>query len=105
VRPRIVLLAGLCASAVLALPAAAAGQTVQAVDGDGTTTNPPRWTPADVTVRAGETVTWSFAGTTGLHNVESRGANWTFRNGGAAVAPPPASHRFDAPGIYTTRRR
>jgi plastocyanin len=92
-----------CALATLVVPAAAAGQTVQAVDGTGTPANPDRWTPAEVTITAGQSVTWSFAGTAGFHNVQSDPANgtfWAFDNGAPGVAKPPASYRFDAPGIY-----
>jgi plastocyanin len=101
-RPRV---AALVALAALAAPATAAGQTVQAVDGTAADGFNNRWTPAEVTVKSGETVTWSFAGTTGFHNVASdpdlsRGDSWSFRNGDPLVAPPPASHRFDRPGKY-----
>jgi plastocyanin len=102
VRPRV---AALAALAALAAPATAAGQTVQAVDGTAADGFNNRWAPAAVTVKSGETVTWSFAGTTGFHNVASdpdltRGEPWSFRNGDPVVAPPPASHRFDRPGKY-----
>jgi hypothetical protein len=53
-----------------------------------------------VTITTGQTVTWSFAGTAALHNVASRGANWSFINGNPASAPPPASFTFSAPGTY-----
>jgi plastocyanin len=88
--------------AALAAPAAAAGQTVQAVDGTGTPGNPDRWAPANVTIRPGETVTWSFAGTLGFHNVASDPSltPWAFDNGPPGVAKPPASYRFDTPGFY-----
>jgi len=92
-------LAGLAALA--AAPAAsAADQTVQAVDGTPADNFNNRWSPQNVTIAVGETVTWSFAGTTGLHNVESRGSNWDFTSGNPATAPPPASFTFAAPGTY-----
>ena len=48
-------------AAALALPAqaAAADRTVQAVDAT------LAWSPPDVTVKAGESVTWTFAGSRG----------------------------------------
>jgi plastocyanin len=99
VRRRIVLAAALAAFA--AAPASAAGQTIQAVDGTDADNYNNRWAPRDVTIKAGETVTWSFAGTTVFHNVASSGSNWSYRNGNPAIAPPPASHAFTTPGIYT----
>jgi plastocyanin len=81
--------------------ALAADQTVQAVDGTAADNYNNRWAPVEVTVRAGETVTWSFAGTAGLHNVASNSVNWSYRNGDPAVAPPPGAFRFDTPGVYS----
>jgi plastocyanin len=86
--------------ALAAAPAAAADVTIQAVDGTVADNHNNRWEPRGVTVRAGEVVTWSFAGTTGFHNVASTSPNWEFRNGPATVAPPTASFTFDTPGIY-----
>jgi plastocyanin len=96
-------LAGALATlAVLAgAPAAfAQGQVVQAVDGTEADGFNNRWSPATVTIRAGETVTWSFTGTTALHNVEARGGNWSFRSGDPASGPGPASFLFPTPGTY-----
>ena len=87
----------LAATTILAAaPAAsAADQTVQAVDGSNT------WSPPNVTVKAGETVTWSFAGTTGFHNVAAASDNWGRPfDTDIASGPPPASFTFDAPGTY-----
>ena len=86
--------------AVLVMAPAASAQTVQAVDGTEADNYNNRWTPQTTTIRAGGTVTWSFAGTTALHNVASRGANWSFRNGDPGSASPSASHTFSAPGTY-----
>jgi plastocyanin len=101
-RPRTALAGALAALALpVAAPAAAAqAPAVQAVDGTEADGYNNRWAPAAVTIKAGETVTWSFAGTTVFHNVASSGTNWSFRNGNPAVAPPPASFTFATPGIY-----
>jgi plastocyanin len=84
------------------LPAApaAAETVVQAVDdttGQGTGN---AWLPSAVTVKAGETVTWRFAGTAVAHNVKSDGTNWAFANA-IAVGGPDAQYTFTAPGTYS----
>jgi plastocyanin len=89
------------ATLVAAPVASAQGPTIQAVDGPPPELN-NRWEPANVAINPGETVTWSFAGTTGFHNVQSSGSNWnpTFRNGEADRGLPPASYTFTNPGVY-----
>jgi plastocyanin len=101
VRGRLTLAATLLATA--AAPAAAYATTfdVQAVDGTEADNYDNRWTPSTVNAVVGDTVTWRFDGTSMPHNVMSEGANWKFRSGGAAVAPPPASFTFTAAGTYT----
>ncbi|WP_053226199.1 cupredoxin domain-containing protein [Solirubrobacter soli] len=92
-------LAGLTLVAVLALPSAAfADATVQATDGTLPDGSDNRWTPNALTIKAGETVTWSFAGTTIAHNVKSA-AGWDLVNA-PAVAGPPATYTFTTPGTY-----
>jgi plastocyanin len=95
-----VLLAAVAVALLLA-PAASA-QTVQAVDGTEADNYNNRWSPQATTIRVGQTVTWSFAGTSALHNVASSGANWSpaFRNGNPASGPPPASYTFTKVGTY-----
>jgi plastocyanin len=87
-------------AAALAFPAvAAADATIQASDGvvgDGTDS---RWAPSDVTIKAGESVTWRFEGTALAHNVRSTSANWS-HTGPIAVAGAPDSVRFATPGTY-----
>ena len=92
----------LAALAALAGAPAASAQSgvVQAVDGTDADNYNNRWSPAAVTIKAGEIVTWRFTGTTVFHNVASSGSNWSFRNGNPAIAPPPASFRFSTPGTY-----
>ena len=79
---------------VLAGTSVAAEQTVQA-NGQN------QFTPADVTVAPGDTVTWQYAGGFG-HTVTSTSPNW---NKSTPLGPPSAtlqtSHLFDRPGTYT----
>jgi plastocyanin len=91
-------LAVLAAGLVFA-PAASAA-TVQAVDGTAADNYNNRWTPQTTTIAVGESVTWSFSGTSALHNVASSGANWSFRNGDPGSGSPPASYTFTTPGTY-----
>lgn len=58
---------------------------------------PQQWTPSNVSIEAGDSVTWRFEGTSLAHNVASTGANWSF------VTPfdgEPATYTFTAPGTY-----
>jgi plastocyanin len=50
------------------------------------------WSPPEVTIKAGETVTWSW---TGFHNVQSTSANWTVQGDTS-----PFSHQFPTAGTY-----
>ena len=94
---RVALLAGL-AALVLAPTASAQAPIVQAIDGTEADNFNFRWTPRDVTIRAGETVTWRFTGTDAPHNVAVRGT--TFRSGEPTRVPADAAYRFDTPGFY-----
>jgi plastocyanin len=77
---------------------ASADVTVHAVD--GTADNPVNtWSPADVTITAGETVTWTFPDSDGFHNVASNSPNWTLTST-ISTRHPPVSHQFASPGIY-----
>ena len=81
-------------AAALAFPAlASADATLQAVD------NQNVWAPNEVTVKVGEAVTWSFAGTTTAHNVMANSPNWSFSTA-YAIAGPSATRTFDTPGEY-----
>lgn len=97
---RRIALAAVFAGLAFAPAASAQGPTIQAVDG-----TPPefnnRWSPENVTINPGETVTWSFDGTNGFHNVQSDSPNWSFRNGNADRGLPPASYTFSTAGTYT----
>jgi plastocyanin len=57
-----------------------------------------RFDPADVTIAAGTTVTWTWVG--GFHDVTATGTP-AFPSSGAPVAPPESfSHTFTTPGTY-----
>ena len=84
----------------LAFPAAAAAQqTVQAVDGVLPDGSDNRWTPNAVTVKVGEKVTWSFTGTALAHNVRSASANWSLESDIGAPAPN-ITLSFDTVGTH-----
>jgi plastocyanin len=95
-RGRIVV-AGALAALAAAPPALAANAEVRAVDGATADTN--SWSPAQVSINAGEKVTWRFDGTTIAHNVRSASPNWQYETS-FAVAGPPAERTFDAVGTY-----
>lgn len=69
----------------LCVPATAAAATVTVAN--------YQFTPADVTVQAGESVTWSFQD--GAHN--AKGSGWSVNDG---FGKGSASRRFDTPGSY-----
>jgi plastocyanin len=79
-------LVGIVAALVFAPAAHAQGASVQWV-GD---TLP--WSPAEVTIKAGETVTWSWS--SGTHNV--MGTNWNHTSGTTS----PVNYTFAAAGTY-----
>jgi plastocyanin len=89
-------------TALLALPAAASADvTIQAVDAPANDPQNNLWAPRDVTIKVGESVSWSFAGTTLLHNVQAdpTGTPWEFKTP-YLPAGPTATRKFDAPGTY-----
>ena len=58
---------------------------------------PQRWSPSNVNIEVGDSVTWRFDGTSLAHNVASAGTNWSF------VTPfdgQPATYTFSAAGTY-----
>jgi plastocyanin len=76
-----------------ASPAAAAEVTVAASD-------QLVWDKPEVKVAIGDTVKWTFAGTTLPHNVQSASANWTMASTIGAPAPDKQSDPFTATGRY-----
>jgi plastocyanin len=88
---------GALAALATAPPALAADAEVRAVDGATATTN--SWSPAQVSINAGEKVTWRFDGTTTAHNVRSASSNWQIDTP-FAVSGPPAEYTFSAVGTY-----
>ena len=59
------------------------------------------WDKPTVEAEIGDTVTWSFDGTTQAHNVQSSSANWSFASPLGVPAPPYTSEAFTASGTYT----
>jgi plastocyanin len=87
----------LFAIALLLLAPASAVAADQTVHGqDGTT---GLWSPANVSVRVGDTVTWDFSDTSQAHNVASNSSNWTLTSP-IQVAHPPVSFTFTQAGTY-----
>jgi plastocyanin len=94
-------IAGITIVATLALPGAAfADATVGAVDGTAANGGIHPWAPSAPTAKVGETVTWTFAGTTLFHNVHSDAGAWSLQSA-PSIAGPDATYTFTAPGIYT----
>jgi plastocyanin len=83
---------GLLLTGALAAPAQADTTTVTARDDLS-------WDKTDVYVKPGDTVVWSFAGTTQIHNVWAASPNWTDESTPGAPAPD-HPHTFDAEGDY-----
>jgi plastocyanin len=91
---RVLLLAGLVLAVAAPADALAANQTVNGLDG---TTG--LWSPENVSVHVGDTVTWSFASTTQAHNVAANSANWTLTSP-IQVAHPDVTYTFTTAGTY-----
>ena len=87
------LLLGTTLALVAAAPASAAEVEVKAVDSSLT------WGPSQLTITAGDTVRWTFAGTQQPHNVQSSSANWQYATPVGAPASPGA-YTFATPGTY-----
>jgi plastocyanin len=89
-------LALLVTAALLVAPASALGadQTVGAVDGTS-----GLWSPANVSIHVGDTVTWDFSDTSQAHNVASNSSNWTLTSP-IQTHHPPVSFTFTAAGTY-----
>jgi plastocyanin len=79
-------------------PTAVASAADATIRPAGTDTEPV-WSPAAVSVDVGDTVTWSFTGSTIAHNVTSNSANWTFSSP-TGVGQAPAAFTFTAAGTY-----
>jgi plastocyanin len=77
---------------VLAAPAQADTVTIAASDA-------LVWDKPEVSIKPGDSVTWTFAGTLALHNVLPASPNWT---GGNAVGAPASDYTntFDVAGDY-----
>jgi plastocyanin len=98
-KARIAVAAGLAALAC-APPALAAPAEIRAVD-DLTPANNNVWSPAEVSINAGETVTWRYDGTQLPHDVVSTSSNWSIDSPSSRQDPTPVVYRFDAVGVYS----
>jgi plastocyanin len=83
----------------LAFCAAAPAQAAQEVVVTGLDTL--AWDKPTVDIQPGDTVRWTFAGTTQPHNVKSTSANWTVDSELGPIPAPDFPHTFDAVGDYT----
>jgi plastocyanin len=84
----------------LALFGAAPAQAAQDVTVTGLDTL--TWDKPIVDIQPGDSVRWSFAGTTQVHNVKSTSANWELDSPlGPIPAPDTAPYTFNAVGEYT----
>jgi plastocyanin len=95
VRRALVILLGPAAALAAAAPAAAAEVQVQGLD---TLT----WDKPALSISVGDTVRWTFAGTTQPHNVQSTSPNWAPPvDSPSGVPTPDVTHTFAAEGVYT----
>jgi plastocyanin len=90
--------ATLVAFGALASPALAANETI-------TGTDALVWDKPNVSILPGETVTWTFPGTTQAHHVANDGADvaepkWTSFSSPLGVPAPNAAFTFTEPGTY-----
>jgi len=94
VKVRHPLLVGTVLALAGATPAAAADVRIGA---DDTVLSAPVWTPAQVNVEVGSSVTWDWTGAPQAHPVLSNSPNWSFSTPNGATT---ATKLFDAPGAY-----
>ena len=60
------------------------------------------WSPDSVTVTTGDTVRWSFNGSTLPHNVHGTSPNWSpALQSPIATGQAPVEYTFTAPGVYS----
>ena len=71
------------------------GTTVQVLTAGGT-----RFAPAEVTIAAGETVTWVWGTNSTGHNIVPDAGNIPASSGPLASAPHTYAFTFDTPGVY-----
>ena len=85
--------------AVLALLVAVPAQA-EAARCTVTGTDSLTWEPNVVDVQPGDTVVWTFPGTTQAHNVKSETPNWELDSPLGAPPAPDAEYTFTAEGTY-----
>ncbi len=91
------------AAALLALLFTASVAGAQAPDATiSVTGSETTWSPPNVTVTTGDTVRWSFDGSTLQHNVRGTSANWNPPlSSPLGTDQDPVDYTFTAPGVYT----
>jgi plastocyanin len=92
-RGRYALVLGPALALAAAAPAAAAEVEVKGLD-------TLVWNTPEVRIAAGDSVVWSFDGTTQAHNVQSGSPNWTFQSALGVPAPRTTPVVFATPGTY-----
>ncbi len=75
--------------------------TVVGGGGASVTVSDNAFTPADVTINAGETVTWTWGSGAGLHSVQSTGSPSFPSSAILSGSGATYSNTFDTPGTYT----
>jgi len=95
---RVLIPAALVAFGALASPALAANETIVGTDA-------LVWDKPNVSILPGETVTWTFPGTSQAHHVSNDGADvadakWTSFSSPLGVPAPNAEFTFSTPGTY-----
>ena len=98
---RLTFAAAVLAALASSRPRPPAGRSIQAVDGTDADGSDNRWTPDNVTVKVGETVTWSFDGHARSRTTCVRRAPTGTSTSPTRVGGPPATYTFATPGTYT----
>jgi plastocyanin len=87
------LLLGAGAALAAAAPASAATVEIKGLDTQV-------WDKPEVTIAAGDTVNWTFAGTSLPHNVANNSDNWSYRTNAGAPPSPSGTYTFTTAGVY-----
>ena len=87
------LLLGIAVPLAAAAPASAATVEIKGLDTQ-------LWDKPDVTIAAGDTVNWTFAGTSLPHNVANNSDNWSYRTNAGAPPSPSGTYTFTTAGVY-----
>src|SRR5215210_404554 len=90
--------AGLSATVALAGVSAAGAASDASITAGNTDAN---FSPADVTINPGESVTWTFDNPTEPHNVAALSPNWSSGDGLPRANHLPLTRQFTTAGVYT----